>query len=578
MRLIVDKNILVPMRDSVLLCTDVYRPSTNNSQYPAILQRTPYNKEQPSLLGGWLDVFHAVQRGFVVVVQDTRGRYRSEGRFEPFQDEASDGEDTIEWIAAQNWSSGAVGMAGASYLGATQWLAATKQPTALRAISPSTTTDQYFDGWTYQGGALQLGFILTWTLASLGFGEAVRRAPADSASVTELIDLVDKIDELLVATPIKSVAELPGFAGYYGMWLSRQSYDHYWQALSPKEEYSKIIVPALNIGGWYDIFLRGTLRNYMGMRRYGGSDLARRGQRLIVGPWSHGSTGGLFPERSFGVRGSVGGADVTGTQLRWFRQTLTDEGLDFDEPPVSIFVMGPNRWRTEMDWPLPDTRYIDYFLSSSGASNTQHGDGRLGTEAPSLSDQDVFYYDPRDPVPTVGGATFLPGLLIAANAGPRDQRAVELRQDVLCYTSDPLEDDTEVTGPIELILYASSSAVDTDFTGKLVNVFPDGRAEIVSDGILRSRYRVSPVRPELITPGVVYEFRLDLGATSCVFPAGHRFRLEVSSSNFPRFARNMNTGGDNISENIDSAVVAVNRIYHSSQFPSRLILPIISRS
>ncbi|MCL2395065.1 MAG: CocE/NonD family hydrolase, partial [Acidimicrobiaceae bacterium] len=332
-----------------------------------------------------------------------------------------------------------------------------------------------------------------------------------------------------------------------------------------------------NMGGWYDLFLKGTIANYLGMKAHGGSALARR-PRLVIGPWSHGPSGGWFPERSYGLLSGTDTADLTGLQLRWFDWLLRgqDNGVE-NEKPVRIFVMGADVWRDEADWPLPDTDYVDYFLHSGGRANSSAGDGSLSVEPPGDEAEDVYLYDPRDPVPTVGGGTFLPGLGLGVNSGPRNQAQVETRHDVLCYTTPPLDAPLEVTGPVSAVLQISSSAPDTDFTAKLVDVHPDGRAENIADGILRARYRESLSAPRLLEVGQIYEVTVDLVATSNVFGPGHRIRLDVSSSNFPRFDRNTNTGGEIAQEGEDALVQAINRVHHTSVHPSRLILPVIRR-
>lgn len=579
MQIIVDKNIQVPMRDGVNLATDVYRPA-EPGRYPTLLNRLPYDKELP-LVNFSFDTMRAVQAGYVVVVQDVRGRYRSEGEFTAFVSEADDGADAIAWAADQPWSSGSVGMVGGSYFGATQWLAASAAPPALRAIAPFVTTDQYYESWAYQGGAFQLGFNLHWALSSLGLGELLRRVTAGSAKiedVAELIVAVDHNDALYPRLPLTDVPELASSAPYYQDWLAHPSYDDYWKAIAPRERWSQITTPALNMGGWYDLFLKGTLANYTGMKQHGGSEQARSLQRLVIGPWAHGPLDGWFPQRNFGIAGGVAGHDITGIQLRWFDELLKGEpqGLESDKP-VQLFVMGVDRWRSEDDWPLPDTDYQDWFLGSTGRANSAAGDGTLSIDAPGVGPEDVYLYDPRNPVPTVGGASFLPGLFIGANAGPRDQREVETRSDVLCYTSEPLTEPLTVIGPVQAVLHVSSSARDTDFTAKLVDVDGDGAATNVADGILRARYRESFESEVLMEPGTVYQLRVDLVATATVFAAGHRVRLEVSSSNFPRFDRNTNTGGTIATETADDLVQAVNRVHHTDAHPSRLILPVVRR-
>jgi putative CocE/NonD family hydrolase len=578
--IIVEKNVKVTMRDGVELATDVYRPQ-GAGPLPAIVQRTPYDKEGAALRNYAFEVMRAVQAGYVCVVQDTRGRYLSDGAFDPFFDDGADGADTIEWVAAQPWCSGTVGMAGGSYFGATQWRAAGEAPEALKAMVPFVTAADYHDGWTYQGGAFELGFNLHWSLGFLALGEVVRRLGAGQDAGAELGALVAAIDDndaLFERLPLSDMPVLSELAPYYQAWLDHPSYDDYWRSIAPKERHAQTTVPALNIGGWYDLFLGGTIANYIGMKQNGATDAACR-PRLLIGPWAHGDSFGWFSGRSYGFASNYLAVDPTGIHLRWFDHHLKgiDNGVE-DDPPVRLFVMGIDEWRDEQDWPLPDTAFTPYYLHSDGHANTAAGDGTLSAQAPEDEPHDTYLYDPRNPVPTTGGATFLPGLFVAANAGPRDQRPIDGRSDVLTFTTPPLEHDVEVTGPIELVLFASSSARDTDFTGKLVDVHPDGRAEILTDGILRARYRESMSEPQPLTPGETYELRVDLWATANVFRAGHRIRLDVSSSNFPRFDRNTNTGQTIATDGPDDLVEAVNRVFHDRNRPSHVLLPIIDRA
>ena len=365
-------------------------------------------------------------------------------------------------------------------------------------------------------------------------------------------------------------------APWYGDWLARPAYDAGWAAVSAAERYASITAPALIVAGWYDLFAAGSLASYVGLRERGGSQAARDETRLVVGPWAHGVLGGSFVERSFGIRAAIDGIDITGMLSAWLGARL-GKGEPRPGKRVLLFVMGPDVWREEDDWPLPDTAFTPWYLHSRGGANTASGDGALSPEAPGDEPEDAFLYDPRDPVPTAGGATFLPGVWLGANAGPRDQTAVERREDVLCYTSPALAAPLEVTGPVRLVLYASSSARDTDFTGKLVDVEPDGGTRILTDGILRARYRESAAAPAMLVPGEAVKLELDLGATSYVFPAGHRVRLQVSSSNFPRFDRNTNTGGTVAAERIEDAVKARNTVHHRRDLPSHLVLPVIER-
>lgn len=574
MNILIEKNILVPMRDGVKLAADIYRPA-EGGPFPVIIQRVPYNKDLFATTA-LLDTFRVVQAGYVMVIQDTRGQFASEGTFAPFLQEPGDGADTITWAAKAPWSNGKVGLAGGSYLGATQWLAAREAPEAVQAMAPAVTPADYYESWTYQGGAFQLGFVLQWTL---GFALAEQRrrqqnGRASQEDVSKTFQAFNDIYRLYQHLPLMDIPVLQETAPYYFDWLAHSSYDDYWCGVAPQENYERITSPALHVGGWFDLFLTGTLANYQGMKKRGGSERARQQQHLIIGPWSHGTAGGVFPERDYGLQASADAIDVTGAQIRWFDHWLKEKenGVE-QEKPVKLFIMGANIWREEDDWPLPGTQFQPYYLHSRGRANTAAGNGTLSTQPPGDEPEDVYLYDPRDPVPTSGGATFIPGAFVAANAGPRDQRLIETRQDVLCYISAPLEHPLEVTGPLELVLFIASSGLDTDFTGKLVDVYPDGRAESISDGILRARYRAELAQPQRLEREQVYELHINIGATAQVFAAGHHIRLEVSSSNFPRFDRNTNTGGTIAAESEQDLVQAVNRVFHDQAHPSCLILP-----
>jgi hypothetical protein len=518
------------------------------------------------------DILRAVQSGYTVVAQDVRGRYASEGTFDPHRQETADGVDAFAWAASQPWSNGLVGSFGGSYLGSTQWLPAREGPPALRAMAPSVTFSDSYEGCAYQGGAKVL-HDLRWVVADIIPAELQRRE-ARGEKILET-DTPLNVDGALSEIPLATHPLIREYARYYLDGLAHAGADDFWRVTSPQEGYEGITAPALNISGWYDIFLWGTLQNYMGMKQRGGSKIARENQRLILGPWTHINLSGGFPEREFGPSGSAAAIDLPGIHLRWFDHWLKEvDNSITEEPPVMIFVMGVDEWRQEPDWPLPNTQYQPYYLHSGGAANTLNGDGVLSEAAPAEEPRDVYLFNPLRPVPTVGGQVLLPGANVM---GPRDQREVELRDDVLVYSTPPLDKAVEVIGPIELRLFASSSAPDTDFTGKLIDVFPDGRAMILTEGILRARYRNSLSEPELMTPDTVYELQLNLWATANVFLPGHRIRLEVSSSNFPRFDRNSNTGGVIARETADQYQPAINRIFHDAGHPSALILPIIPR-
>lgn len=567
----IDKNVMVPMRDGVRLATDVYRLE-GAAPAPVLVSRTPYNKEYSVEGSSTFDILRAVQASYTVVTQDVRGRYASEGTFRPHIQETEDGLDTFTWAAAQPWSNGMLGTFGGSYLGGTQWLPARAQPPALRAMAPAITFSDGYEGCCYQGGAKVL-HDLRWVVANIVPAEIQRRT-ARGEKVLESKTPLD-VDGALTEIPLATHPLIREYAPFYLDWLAHTTADDYWLPSSPEAGYEHISVPALNISGWYDIFLWSTFQNYMGMKQRGGSEAARKNQRLIIGPWTHMNFSGSFPEIEFGRGGSSASVDLPGIHLRWFDRWLkdVDNGID-QEPPVMLFVMGIDRWRSEPDWPLPDTQYRSFYLHSAGGANTLNGDGFLSIEPPGDEPPDKYQYDPLHPVPTVGGQVILPG----GNAmGPRDQHEVELRDDVLVFSTPILEQPLEVTGPVELRLFVASSARDTDFTGKLVDVYPDGRAIILTEGILRARYRRSFSVPELLEPEAVYEIQLNLWATANVFLPGHRIRLEVSSSNFPRFDRNSNTGGVIAKEAPSQYRPALNRVFHDAAHPSHLVLPIIER-
>jgi len=572
-RIIVDKNIAVPMRDGTVLRADLYRIDTPE-KLPVLLNRTPYNKSMPMVFAMTLDAFRAAEAGYNVLVQDCRGRFASAGVFNCFTDEARDGYDTIEWAARQPWSNGSVGTYGASYMGATQWLAATQAPPSLKAMVPSITASDYHDGWNYQGGAFALFFNVSWTMAAMAPVRLLRERESNPAAAAELIRTVGSIDTMLEAMRHRPLSEFPMFragAPYFFDWLKHPAYDDYWRALSIEENHAKITVPALNIGGWYDIFQGGTIRNYLGMRSRGASAAARAGQRLMIGPWNHAVPfQNLVGSVDFGYQTGAVSADIDGRQLRFFDRHLKGKE-DSESPNTRIFVMGINQWRDETQWPIPGTEFRRYYLHSRGRANSLGGDGALSTDAPASETPDSFLYNPLDPVPTAGGG--LCCYPAALSAGAFDQAAVEARSDVLCYSTEPLAEDLEVIGPITLTLYASSSAPDTDFTAKLVDVGPCGLARNLTDGILRARYRESRSHAAMLTPGKVAEFTIDLWNTANVFKAGHRIRLEVSSSNYPRFDPNPNTGHDLFA---DAEVrPAMQTVMHDRGFASHLVLPVI---
>jgi putative CocE/NonD family hydrolase len=575
-RIIVERDVESTMRDGVVLRADVYRPDTA-APLPVLLERTPYGKgvSNPAF------ALMAAERGYAVVVQDTRGRWASEGDGYPFVHEKADGYDSVAWAAAQPWANGKAGMYGGSYVGYTQWAAAVTQPPSLVAIAPRVTFCDARDIF-YVGGAFALGVAASWTLMA-GAQMAIQKQGEEGGEDAEtqalmerLIDLADGMakGETFRHLPLQEMPLIgrEGITSFFYDVLTHAPGDAYWEGVVCA--HGRVQVPALHIGGWYDIFTGSTLRDYAGMRANGGSERARAHQRLLIGPWLHGPMSGLVGEVDFGVRASADLVLPDEIQLRWFDHWLKgEENGILDEPPIRLFVMGENAWRAEQEWPLARTRYTRYYLHSGGAANTLHGDGTLSPEVPSDEPVDTYVYDPRDPVPTRGGG--LCCWQAALPPGAYDQREVEARPDVLVYSTAPLEHDLEVTGPLEMHLWAATSAPDTDFTAKLVDVGPCGYARNVQDGIVRARYRLSPQEARPIEPGVAYEYTIDLQATSNLFLAGHRIRVEIASSNFPRYDRNPNTGHP---AGIDAELwPATQTILHDAAHPSYIVLPVILR-
>ena len=564
---IVQNGAPMKTRDGVTLFADIYRPRADG-KFPVILMRTPYDKAASWAVS---PSYQIATHGYVVVVQDVRGRYTSEGEWYTFRHESADGYDTVEWVAALPYSNGKVGMMGGSYVGATQMLTAIAHPPHLAGICPVVTASNYHDGWTYQSGALEQWFDQNWST---------------QLATNTLWRLIAKNTNALLAAPVLPLTHYPAFnyaslpagadataqlATYYLDWLAHPDYDAYWKQWSIEEHYPDIGVPALHIAAWYDIFLTGSLRNYIGIKAHGGTDAARNGQRLLVQIGGHAGFGRRIGDVEFGDEALK--FPSTPVLLAWYDYLFKGVQNEFADAskPVNIFVMGENKYHTQSDWPPPQAKRMRYFLHSGGSANSLRGDGNLSITPPKKEEPDKFTYDPANPIPTIGGS-------LCCDAehyepGPRDQRSAENRNDVLIYSTKPLADDTEVTGPVTLELWAKSSAVDTDFTAKLVDVSSEGFAMNLADGILRMRYRDSQERPQLMNPDQVYKISVDLGATGNVFKKGHTLRLEVSSSNFPRFDRNLNTGADQATSR--DFISATNTILHDAEHPSALVVPVM---
>lgn len=535
-------DIAVPMRDSVHLSANVFRPA-EPGRYPTILVRTPYGKRQE--IAPQYQAF--VEHGYAVVVEDVRGRYGSEGVFRPLEQEPDDGDDTLNWIAAQPWSDGKIGMLGGSYLGIVQWKVAVLNNPHLKAIFPVVSgCDDYRDRFYSPGGAMKLGQRLLWMSENLreprfhpDFGKFVLHLPLRTADVAATGHMSEMYQEA----------------------IAHPSYDSFWKSISTRQHMDKVRVPVFSVGGWFDNFVESDLDAYEALRKNSGV------HRILIGPWPHNMSAKLA-DVDFGTDSRVSLRDI---QMQWFDQFLKNRDTPLlSKPPVRVFLMGVNRWRDQREWPPPAHRK-SLYLESQGHANTLAGDGTLEPRVPGSLAADRFVFDPANPVPTKGGAACCNPKVFPW--GPMDQRAVEKRKDVLVYTTGPLEKDVEVIGRVQVVLYASTSARDTDFTAKLVDVFPDGRAQNLTDGILRLRYRRSLEKPEFVRPGEICKLTIDAGVTGNVFQKGHRIRVEISSSNFPRFDRNPNTGGPIADET--QLQKASQTVYHDPLHPSRVVLPVV---
>jgi putative CocE/NonD family hydrolase len=541
--------LTIPMRDGVRLAADLFLPNANG-RFPAILVRTPYSRKLPSTTS----YRFLAERGYAVVIEDVRGRFASQGVFGWTVQEGPDGNDTLNWIAAQPWSDGQVGMIGSSYLGITQWWAAIQGNPHLITISPMCSgDDEYLDRFYSTGGALQVGHRLLWLAENL----------IPSSRVKPLFQSYINHVPLRTADIMATGEVLPAWQTA----LAHPSYDSYWKNLSIREKIRRVTIPVLSFGGWFDEYAESDLHAF--------SELSKRHATVEtwIGPWSH-NPGWKFPTRDFGPQSFIPIREKQADWLdRWLKGKENSSTLESGASALHIFVMGPNTWREEHEWPLARTRYTPVYLSSNGHANSLSGDGALQWQPVRKSPNDAFSYDPKDPAPTTGGAICCDPRVLPP--GPLDQSAVERRNDVLVYTSNPLADDMEVTGLVRVVLYVATSANDTDFTTKLVDVQPNGSPLLVADGIQRLRYRLSLEEPAFVKRNTPYQITVDAGVTSYVFAAGHRIRLEVSSSNFPRFDRSMNSMAANADEG--KMTKAHQTVFHQAGYPSAIILPVIPK-
>ncbi len=566
----IDRNVPMKTRDGVILRADVYRPD-DKQKHPALLTRTPYGKI--IMTEADFSFIKMVEAGYAVVYQDMRGRYASEGNYDGgdafLAQERPDGYDTVEWIAGQPWCDGNIGTQGGSYMARVQWLLAMERPPHLKAMAPSISSDTPAPQATLWYGVIPV-IMAASSVATMGLDIADKLAEQgkDAARIRQLLnEVVTRPRETLSYLPLKDIPHFD-FPGIKDIWYNRglkglppleQAAGIYW-------DYEKVTVPCLHQSGWYDFNLRGILNNFTGMKKKGGSAAARQGQHLFIGPWPHGTPGAQGEADC--PQADARGTGSTEYNIGFFNKYIRGEGPEL--PAVRYFVMGKNMWQNAADWPLPNTSWERYYLHSDGRANKASGDGRLDRREPGAEPPDTFIYDPLSPVPTRGGAW------AAGNgftAGPLEQSHIEGREDVLCYTTPALQEDLEITGPLALHLFAATSACDTDFTAKLVDVHPDGHCYNVADGIVRARFRKSTFVPELIRPGEIIEYVIDMVATSNLFRRGHMIRIDVSSSNFPSFDRNMNTG--NPTGEDTTGIPAKQTIFHRVNQASFIELPVI---
>jgi len=550
----VQSNVAVPMRDGVHLAADIYLPN-QPGPFPVLLTRTPYNKNR-----GAREARLYAEQGYAVVVMDSRGIYGSEGEWSPYVDEALDGYDTQQWIGAQDWCDGNIGMYGTSYPGFTQLLPAPYRSPYVKALVPvASQSDNYGSIWS-TNGLYHLALGLSWG--------ARQEAIATGNSIPDLNWM-----EVVTQLPLESaLAKVGVYSEFVSNTIRHDAYDDFWKQMSIRDQYGEMDVPAFHVTGWYDDLISETVLNFTRMRELSRSSESRRWQKLLIGPWGH----GVRPNRFYGDMDFGGGVDIdfSALEIEWFDYHLKGarNGLH-EQAPIRIFVMGDNVWRDEYEWPLSRAIPTTLFFHSNGFANTRFGDGKLSEVLPADEPSDQYSYDPKSPVPTYGGHGCCGAGLTPD--GPLDQRSTQQRQDVLVYTSDPLVEDTEVTGAPRVQLFFSTDVTDTDFFVTLSDVYPDGRSILITEGAVRTRFRDSVEKPTLLTPGKIYEVEIPMWETSNVFKDGHRIRLHITSSNFPRFNRNLNSGRSMAEETKADIRVATQTVYHDRTHSSAITLPVI---
>ena len=557
-----EQNVAITMRDGVTLRANLFRPAVSGP-VPALVLRIPYNKDAAQTYVYAHPAWYA-RHGYAVLVQDSRGRYASEGEFYPLRLDGEDGFDTIEWCAAQPWCDGTVGSYGFSIPGINQLLTAHLRPPALKTAIPAFYPSGMHDGFLYFGGALSMATLAQWAVV-IAADAALRKGDLDV--MPEIVAADQLSGNWHPGTPMKETPffSTPDSLPFIADYLAHPAQDDYWKEwfLPPRRD--AIDIPCLHISGWYDSFITKTIENY---EAFSAADRAEH--RLLIGPWYHipwtqqvGAIDYGWEARNF----------VDDYQIAWFDAQLKGDRSKLDAlPAVRLFVTGANEWRDYDAWPLAGTSAEPWYLHSDGRANSLSGDGAVSRQVPGEEGADFFIYSPEAPVESIGGhSCCLPD---RAPMGPADQRPVEYRNDVLVYSSAPLDAPLFIAGYVNAVLFAASSAVDTDFTVKLCDVAPDGMAINITEGIIRARYRESLEREVMMEPNEIYQFAISVGVACHRFQAGHRVRIEVSSSNFPHFDRNPNNGkpfGDD-----DVMVTACQTVFHDSVRPSHIELPVVA--
>ena len=566
-KVLVERDAECHMRDNTILRSDIYRPDEDGS-YPVLLIRGPYDKRVGLSTFGNSHPAWFAEHGYIVIIQDTRGRFASEGEFYPFAYEAEDGFDSVEWAARVTGSDGQVGMFGFSYLGATQLLAATTRPPSLKAIVPGFTASQYFDGWTYNSGAFALGFNCYWANL-LAMDTAARNK--NISALEELSLSLGSASNWFWSTPLKNYPPLKNkSADYFFDWLAHPTYDEYWRQWSIDEDYSRIDVPALHIAGWYDIFLSGSVNNFCGISRDGGSANTRNHQKLLIGPWTHmpwspvGNTGRTEPSTS----------EIDDWTIRWFDEILKNKNTGILDSPITIYPVNGNLLELKT-WPTGESPKETWFFHSEGRANSKFGDGKLDKYSPADEHVDLFVSNPTIPIQSNGGHSCCFDSITPM--GPADQHTSESSRMVLIYTSEEFTKETLIIGDAKIIVYASSSALDSDFVARLCEVTADGISTNIQEGIIRAKYRNSLTNPQPVEPNTVNEYTISLGPVGYLIAKGSKIRVAIAGSDFPQWDRNSQTGEHDFHEHFSKYRAATQIVFHDCDHPSRLEISITNK-